>query len=58
MVEIECSTALKSLIQNTITQGRKPYPHMCKAVDRGMVIGEVGVVEKKGGKSGDWKVGG
>ncbi|MBU9171432.1 MULTISPECIES: cyclic pyranopterin monophosphate synthase MoaC [Burkholderia] len=29
---------------------------MCKAVDRGMVIGEVGVVEKKGGKSGDWKV--
>ncbi len=31
---------------------------MCKAVDRGMVIGEVGVVEKKGGKSGDWKVGG
>ncbi|ALK31799.1 cyclic pyranopterin monophosphate synthase MoaC [Burkholderia plantarii] len=27
---------------------------MCKAVDRGMVITDVGVVEKKGGKSGDW----
>jgi cyclic pyranopterin phosphate synthase len=27
---------------------------MCKAVDRGMVIGEVRVLEKQGGKSGDW----
>src|SRR5574343_1270470 len=28
---------------------------MCKAVDRGMVIGEVGVREKRGGKSGEWE---
>lgn len=27
---------------------------MCKAVDRGMVITDVGVQEKHGGKSGDW----
>ena len=27
---------------------------MCKAVDRGMVITEVGVSEKRGGKSGNW----
>ena len=27
---------------------------MCKAVDRGMVIGGVKVLEKRGGKSGDW----
>ena len=27
---------------------------MCKAVDRGMVIGDVKVVEKRGGKSGEW----
>jgi cyclic pyranopterin phosphate synthase len=27
---------------------------MAKAVDRGMTIGEIRVVEKKGGKSGDW----
>ena len=27
---------------------------MCKAVDRGMVIGAVRVLEKRGGKSGDW----
>ena len=28
---------------------------MCKAVDRGMVIGEVRLEEKAGGKSGHWK---
>jgi cyclic pyranopterin monophosphate synthase len=27
---------------------------MCKAADRGMVMGEVRVLEKRGGKSGDW----
>lgn len=27
---------------------------MCKAADRGMVIGDVRVLEKQGGKSGDW----
>jgi len=27
---------------------------MCKAVDRGMVIDGVRVLEKHGGKSGDW----
>jgi cyclic pyranopterin monophosphate synthase len=27
---------------------------MCKAVDRGMVIGDIRVLEKHGGKSGDW----
>ena len=27
---------------------------MCKAVDRGMVMTDVKVLEKHGGKSGDW----
>jgi cyclic pyranopterin phosphate synthase len=27
---------------------------MCKAVDRGMTIGDVKLLEKRGGKSGDW----
>ena len=27
---------------------------MCKAADRGMVMDGVRVMEKKGGKSGDW----
>jgi cyclic pyranopterin monophosphate synthase len=30
---------------------------MCKAADRGMVIGAVRVLEKHGGKSGDWVAG-
>jgi cyclic pyranopterin phosphate synthase len=30
---------------------------MCKAVDRGMVIDDVRVLEKRGGKSGDWVAG-
>lgn len=28
---------------------------MCKAVDRGMIITQTQVLEKSGGKSGDWK---
>jgi cyclic pyranopterin phosphate synthase len=30
---------------------------MCKAVDRGMVIGDVRLMEKRGGKSGEWVAG-
>jgi len=30
---------------------------MCKAADRGMVIGDVRLLEKRGGKSGDWVAG-
>jgi len=30
---------------------------MCKAVDRGMVMGDVRLLEKHGGKSGDWVAG-
>ena len=30
---------------------------MCKAADRGMVMGEIRVLEKQGGKSGDWAAG-
>jgi len=28
---------------------------MCKAVDRGMVIGQIRLLEKQGGKSGHWR---
>jgi cyclic pyranopterin phosphate synthase len=30
---------------------------MCKAVDRGMTMGNIRVLEKRGGKSGDYKAG-
>ena len=29
---------------------------MCKAVDRGMVIGPIQLIEKQGGKSGHWQI--
>jgi len=29
---------------------------MCKAIDRGMEMGAIRLVEKSGGKSGDWKL--
>jgi len=29
---------------------------MAKALDKGMVIGDVRLIEKRGGKSGDWKI--
>jgi cyclic pyranopterin phosphate synthase len=28
---------------------------MCKAIDRGMVMGDIKLLEKSGGKSGEWK---
>ena len=28
---------------------------MCKAVDRGMIVEQVRLIEKKGGKSGHWR---
>jgi cyclic pyranopterin phosphate synthase len=28
---------------------------MCKAVDRGMVMQDIGLLEKSGGKSGTWR---
>ncbi len=29
---------------------------MCKAVDRGMVMGEIRLLEKQGGRSGHWRL--
>jgi cyclic pyranopterin phosphate synthase len=31
---------------------------MCKAIDRGMLITDVKLLQKRGGKSGSWVVGG
>lgn len=46
-VEIEALTAV-SVAALTIYD-------MCKAVDRGMRIGEIRLVEKRGGASGEWR---
>ena len=47
-VEMEALTAV-SIAALTIYD-------MAKAVDRGMIIGDVCVVQKSGGKSGDWRL--
>ncbi|MGF6412399.1 putative Fe-S cluster-containing radical SAM superfamily enzyme [Paraburkholderia sp. MM5482-R2] len=54
LVKFEEIAGLKSLIYKTGTQGCERHPDMCKAVDRGMTITDVKVLEKHGGKSGDW----
>lgn len=45
-VEMEALTA--------VNVGLLTIYDMCKAVDRGMVISEVKLLQKSGGKSGDW----
>ncbi len=47
-VEMEALTA--------VSVGLLTIYDMCKAVDRGMIIGEITLLEKSGGKSGLWKV--
>ena len=46
-VEMEALTA--------VAVGLLTIYDMCKAVDRGMVIGDIGLTEKSGGKSGHWQ---
>lgn len=45
-VEMEALTA--------VSVGLLTIYDMCKAVDRGMVMGEIKLLQKSGGKSGDW----
>ncbi|MGU9956431.1 MAG: cyclic pyranopterin monophosphate synthase MoaC [Arenicellales bacterium WSBS_2016_MAG_OTU3] len=46
-VEMEALTAVQVALMTIYD--------MCKAVDRGMVIDQVGLAEKSGGKSGHWQ---
>ncbi|MFN3595134.1 MAG: cyclic pyranopterin monophosphate synthase MoaC [Thiobacillaceae bacterium] len=48
-VEMEALTAVSAALLTIYD--------MCKAVDRGMVIEEVRLLEKRGGKSGHWQAG-
>jgi cyclic pyranopterin phosphate synthase len=36
---------------------KKVIEDMVKAVDRGMVMSDIKLLEKSGGKSGEWKAG-
>lgn len=48
-VEMEALTA--------VNVGLLTIYDMCKAVDRGMVLGDIRLLEKEGGKSGRWEAG-
>lgn len=53
-VETHGKTGVEMEALTAVQVGLLTIYDMCKAVDRGMVINEVKVLEKHGGKSGDW----
>jgi cyclic pyranopterin phosphate synthase len=56
VAEVECvgRTGVEMEALTAVQVGLLTVYDMCKAVDRGMVIGDVRVLAKRGGKSGDW----
>jgi cyclic pyranopterin monophosphate synthase len=56
-VETRGRTGVEMEALTAVQVGLLTIYDMCKAADRGMVIGEIRVLEKRGGKSGDWVAG-
>lgn len=54
---VECSgqTGVEMEALTAVVGAGLAVVDMCKAVDKGMVVGEVRVVRKVGGRSGEWK---
>ncbi len=48
------STGVEMEALTAVQVGLLTVYDMCKAVDRGMTMGDIRVVEKQGGKSGHW----
>jgi cyclic pyranopterin phosphate synthase len=53
-VETVARTGVEMEALTAVQIGLLTVYDMCKAVDRGMLIGGVQVLAKRGGKSGDW----
>ncbi|MEC4720320.1 cyclic pyranopterin monophosphate synthase MoaC [Noviherbaspirillum sp. CPCC 100848] len=53
-VETRGKTGVEMEALTAVQVGLLTIYDMCKAVDRGMVMTDVRVLEKRGGKSGDW----
>lgn len=53
-VETRGQTGVEMEALTAVQIGLLTIYDMCKAVDRGMVMGDIRVLEKHGGKSGDW----
>jgi cyclic pyranopterin phosphate synthase len=56
-VETSGKTGVEMEALTAVQVGLLTIYDMCKAVDRGMVMTDVRVLEKHGGKSGDWVTG-
>jgi cyclic pyranopterin phosphate synthase len=56
-VRVSGKTGVEMEALTAVTAAALTVYDMCKAVDRGMVIGEVCLVEKSGGRSGRWRRG-
>lgn len=53
-VETQGRTGVEMEALTAVQVGLLTIYDMCKAVDRGMVMGAIRVLEKQGGKSGNW----
>ncbi|WP_296942357.1 cyclic pyranopterin monophosphate synthase MoaC [uncultured Massilia sp.] len=53
-VELKGKTGVEMEALTAVQVGLLTIYDMCKAVDRGMVMTDIRVLEKHGGKSGDW----
>jgi cyclic pyranopterin phosphate synthase len=54
-VVVHAKTGAEMEALEAVAQAALAVYDMCKAVDRGMVISEIALVEKRGGKSGLWQ---
>ncbi|MGD8934345.1 MAG: cyclic pyranopterin monophosphate synthase MoaC [Gammaproteobacteria bacterium] len=55
LVETRGVTGVEMEAINAVQVSLLTVYDMCKAIDRGMAITDVGLVSKSGGKSGDWQ---
>jgi cyclic pyranopterin phosphate synthase len=53
-VAVEARTGVEMEALTAVAVSALTLYDMCKAIDRGMTIGEVALVEKRGGLSGTW----
>jgi cyclic pyranopterin phosphate synthase len=54
-VELVGKTGVEMEALTAVQVGLLTIYDMCKAIDRGMVIDNIRILEKRGGKSGDWQ---
>lgn len=56
-VRVEARTGVEMEALTAVSAAALTVYDMCKAIDREMVIGDIRLMEKRGGRSGDWRRG-